>query len=178
MLIFEELINDHQLIRSVLKELEATNSRNLKKRTLLLENLRALLTAHTRAEEIALYRLVLSYESAPGALSQKTPLKTSQKTAKITLEAIEEHRIVESALEDLQELNPALDKWSIGFWILRENLEHHMSREERELFVDAKEIISEDDAEEMADLFHEIRFSNLMKRREHAKMILAHGGVR
>ena len=58
----------------------------------------------------------------------------------LVLEAIEEHHVVDTLLEEIAGLSPDDDVLAAKLTVLKENVEHHIEEEEGEMFPDAKEV--------------------------------------
>jgi hemerythrin superfamily protein len=140
MQIYEELKRDHEKIKDVMSRIEETTERAFKKRPELLEEMKSLLLAHAKAEEAVFYRSMLDDEV----------------THEQALEALEEHKVAESVLQDLEDADPKDEKWYAKFRVLKETLEHHMELEEHHIFRNARKIMSRDEAEEMGEVFREV----------------------
>lgn len=141
MVIYEQLRRDHHEIRDVMADIESTSERAVKRRTELLHELKTRLLSHAKAEEVAFYRSILDDDV----------------THEQALEALEEHKIAETVLHELEEVDPGDDRWMAKFRVLRESLERHMDEEEKDIFQKAEKIVSRDEAEEMGDAFMAMR---------------------
>jgi iron-sulfur cluster repair protein YtfE (RIC family) len=62
----------------------------------------------------------------------------------MVLEALEEHKVVKTLLEEIAALTPADDEFDAKMKVLQENVEHHVDEEEKEMFPEAKKQLSED----------------------------------
>ena len=131
------LKNDHEEVRTLLRQLEETTSRGVKKRTELVSRIAALLKAHTTIEEEIFYP---AFKSA-GAKGDDD---------KMYFEALVEHRAAgELVLPDLLGTEVASEKFSGRAKVLKELVEHHADEEEKEMFPRAKKLLSR---EELATL--------------------------
>lgn len=132
--IYSLLHKDHAKVKSIFQKLEETTARGVKARELLFLTLKAELTAHAEAEEKFLYpELVDPKASRP-----------------ITLEAIEEHRVVKMLLAELESDPKDTEQWAAKLKVLQENVEHHVKEEENELFPKAKKILTADKSADIA----------------------------
>lgn len=130
------LKTDHKLVKDLLAQLEETSERATKKRTSLLREIQINLKAHTTIEEEIFYP---AFKEA-GRKAE----------AKMYFEALEEHRAAEDlVMPDLLETDPASVEFSGRAKVLKELIEHHANEEEKEMFKDAKELLSR---EELAQL--------------------------
>jgi len=130
------LKTDHKLVKELLAQLEETGERATKKRADLLRKIQVNLKAHTTIEEEIFYP---AFKEA-GRKAE----------AKMYYEALEEHRAAEDlVMPDLLKTDPASVEFSGRAKVLKELIEHHADEEEKEMFKDAKELMSR---EELAEL--------------------------
>ena len=130
------LKTDHKLVKELLSQLEETSERATKKRAALLQEIQVNLKAHTTIEEEIFYP---AFKEA-GRKAE----------AKMYFEALEEHRAAEDlVLPDLLGTDPSSVEFSGRAKVLKELIEHHADEEEKEMFKDAKELLSK---EELAEL--------------------------
>jgi hemerythrin-like domain-containing protein len=73
----------------------------------------------------------------------------------LILEGIQEHELVSQLLEELDSMNKGTEDWKAKLIVLRENVEHHVEEEENELFEQARQILSDDQAREVGRKFAE-----------------------
>jgi hemerythrin superfamily protein len=135
------LKEDHDKVKRVLEEGEATTERGEKTRTELFTRLKTMLTAHEAMEEEVLY----------------PALKAHPKAKDLTLEAYEEHHVVDLVLEELEKTPVTDEQWGAKWTVAKENIEHHIEEEEGEMFRDIREIFSSDEREQMAARMSEIQ---------------------
>ncbi len=127
------LKSDHQKVKRMLEQLDATTERAEKTRTETFERLKRDLTIHETIEEEILY----------------PALEGFAKTKDITLEAFEEHHVVDQIVAEL-ETTPVTDEtWGAKLTVMKENLEHHIEEEEDEMFKQARQVM---DHKELAEL--------------------------
>ncbi|MGN6479881.1 hemerythrin domain-containing protein [Luteibacter sp.] len=130
------LKEDHKLVKSLLEELTESTTRAVKRRGELLEKIHVNLKAHTTIEEEIFYPAF----KAAGKKEEE----------KMYYEALEEHRAAEDlVLPDLLNTDPSTEQFSGRAKVLKELIEHHIEEEEKEMFKDAKTLLSKD---ELADL--------------------------
>lgn len=132
--VYKLLKTDHLKVKAIFAELEETTERAVKTRESLFEKLKTELTIHAEAEEACFYPRFLEPE----------------KTHDLTLEAIEEHKVVKTLLAELESDPKDTEEWAAKLKVLQENVEHHVEEEEGELFKLAKTILSKEDAETVA----------------------------
>lgn len=151
MLIYEELKRDHDRLREIMARIDHATSTQ---RADLIAEFSSELLRHVRIEEEVFYRSLLDESSLENR----------------TLVALEEHRNTELRLVELVRAGQIVGKlngpeWEQRFARLRGGLEAHLDWEEEELFPRAKQIVSNDEAEELADLYEEMRNETLMESR-------------
>lgn len=134
--VYEILKEDHVTVAGLLKKLDKTTEQDSESREKLFLELKTELTVHTYIEELHFYPL----------------LKDKKESKGITLEAYEEHRLVKSLLEELDDMAKDSEEWIAKFSVLKENIEHHVEEEEGELFEKAKKVLSQEDADAIGAL--------------------------
>lgn len=130
---FQLLKEDHQKVDSLFKQLEPTTERAEKTRTELFAKLKEELDIHTKVEEAVFY----------------PSIKQAAETREIVLEGFEEHHVVKLLLKELEALPVDTEQWTAKLKVLQENVEHHVEEEEEEMFQKARQVLSE---EEINDL--------------------------
>jgi hemerythrin superfamily protein len=133
--IYQVIEQDHERLRAMVKELCATENGDVKRRDALFAPFKAELTAHHQVEEAVLYN----------------HLKDVEETRQESLEAINEHHVVDMLLEELGIMPKDSDEWFAKFGVLKELLDHHLDEEEDEFFAAARKVIGPDRAREMGD---------------------------
>jgi hypothetical protein len=113
------LENDHDEARELAQQMcEASGQRRLA----LLGRLKPILTAHSRAEERAVYTALLQVrKQEPDTLAE---------------EGFVEHGLVDELLAKLAALEPATDVWLAHAKVLKELLEHHIDEEQTDTFAE------------------------------------------
>jgi hemerythrin-like domain-containing protein len=129
------LKGDHDKVKKMLSDLESTTERAEKTRTEGLETLKSELEVHETIEEEILY----------------PALKEHAKTKEITLEAYEEHHVVDLVMAELEGVAVTDETWAAKFTVLKENLEHHIEEEEGEMFKQARQVMDEGELDELGD---------------------------
>jgi hemerythrin superfamily protein len=76
-------------------------------------------------------------------------LKEHPRTEEITLEGFEEHHVVDTLLAEMIDLPVGDETWEAKFTVMKENLEHHIGEEEDEMFPQAREVLDEDELEDL-----------------------------
>src|SRR4051812_15138817 len=137
------LEEDHERIKKMLSHGEKTTERGEKTRTELFERLKESLVAHESMEEQILY----------------PALKAHSKAKELTLEAYEEHHVVDLVLEELEQTPVSDDQWGAKFTVARENIEHHIEEEESDMFKMCREIFSAEELDQMGAQMAEIQMA-------------------
>ena len=119
------LKDDHDKVKGMLDKLEKTTERAEVTRTEGLQALKQELTTHEAIEEEILY----------------PALKEFAKTKDITLEAYEEHHVVDTIMAELEQTPVDDETWAAKFTVMKENLEHHIEEEEGEMFKKARQVM-------------------------------------
>jgi hypothetical protein len=131
--VYELLHKDHMLVKDLFSKLEKTDENQTDKREKLFATLRQELTIHALAEEKLFYRK----SAKEGA------------TRDITLEAIEEHKVMKHLLKELGANQKGTEQWAAKLSVLKENTEHHVKEEEENLFKKCRKLFSNEEAEEI-----------------------------
>lgn len=131
---FKLLKEDHKKVAKLFKELEDSGERAIKTKENLFAQLKSELELHTEIEEQYLYPL----------------LEEAEQTKDLTLEAYEEHDVVKNLLAEMEEEEIGSDVWMAKLKVMQENVEHHVSEEEEELFPESKEVLSEEQIQQLA----------------------------
>jgi hypothetical protein len=127
------LKNDHDKVKAMLAELEATTERAVKTRTELFARIKDELTVHEIIEEEIFY----------------PELKAHPKAEDIVLEGFEEHHVVDLLLGELSETPVHDETWGAKAKVMKENVEHHIEEEEGEMFRQARAVF---DSAELTEL--------------------------
>ena len=129
---FELLKNDHAKVSSLFDKIEPATDATTRQQ--LFAQLKQELDIHAHVEETILY----------------PALKAAAETRDITEEAYEEHQEVKDLLAELEATPADSEEWSDMITELRENVEHHVEEEEGEMFMKAREVLSEQQLNEIA----------------------------
>jgi hemerythrin-like domain-containing protein len=95
------------------------------------------LVPHLRAEEKAFYPL----------------LRRNAESKEDALEAMEEHHAAELVLVELDKMSAQEEFWLAKLSVFREMVGHHIEEEEKKIFKDAKEHISEEQMDSVIQNF-------------------------
>jgi len=131
------LEKDHDEARALAQQMcDATGMR----RMALLGKLKPILTAHSRAEERAVYDQLLQVRQA-------------QSSHTLAEEGSVEHGIVDELLAKLAAMEPATDTWLAHAKVLKELLEHHIDEEQTDTFAELGEHFSREELNAMGERF-------------------------
>lgn len=138
---FELLKKDHKKVSGLLKQLEKTEESEASTREELFGKLKNELETHTKIEETIFY----------------PALEDHEETKDITLEAYEEHNVVKTLLQELEETSKDDETWGAKFSVLKENVEHHVEEEEGEMFSKVKEALNKNEIESLGDRINDAK---------------------
>ena len=130
---FQLLKEDHQKVSGIFQQLEPTTERAEKTRTELVAKLREELDIHAKIEESIFY----------------PSIKQAAETREIVLEGFEEHHVIKMLLKELDSMPVDTEQWTAKLKVLKENVEHHVEEEEQEMFQKAREVLSEDEINQL-----------------------------
>jgi hemerythrin superfamily protein len=145
MLIFEQLKRDHDKIKLIMARVAATTPRALRTRVELLSELKSSLTAHSKAEELFFYRAILRGEFGDNITHDQA------------FEALEDHTTLENALAEIEDTDPKSEAWMQRFRFFQRALVRHFDVEEKDLFKNARKLVSPEEAKELGEAFVEMR---------------------
>ena len=120
------LKQDHRTVKELLNEYAKLDAGERGGRDLLFRKINEELTIHSEIEERLFY---------PAVRTVKT-----DEAQDLVSEAVEEHRIVKTLLEEMSELTPGEPSFEAKMKVLRENVLHHAEEEEKEMFPQAKQL--------------------------------------
>ena len=132
---------DHDKVKKMLAEGEATTERAEKTRTELFSTLKAELMVHEQIEEEIFY----------------PALKSHPKAQDIVLEAYEEHHVVDEVMGELEATDVTDETWAAKFKVMKENIEHHIEEEEGEMFKQARSVFDTAELESLGARMMELK---------------------
>ncbi len=132
----EMLIGDHQKVAKLFGDYEETTGRAIKTRRRIVDEVVEKLSIHEAIEEQVLYPVTSAI--SPEAEAQ-------------SLESLEEHHLMSVALAELSSLDPTDERFHPKMVVLMENVRHHVSEEEEDLFPMLRKSMDRDELVEMAD---------------------------
>jgi hemerythrin-like domain-containing protein len=143
------LKEDHDKVKDLLTQLEATTERGVKTRSELFATIKGELTVHEIIEEEIFY----------------PELKAHPKARDIVLEAFEEHHVVDTLMGELESLDVSDETWGAKAKVMQENIEHHIEEEEGEMFTKARQVFDRAELEDLGE--------RMAQRKEAAKQELS-----
>ena len=129
------LKEDHDKMKKLLSELDGTTERGTETRERLFSTVKEELTIHESIEEEIFY----------------PALKDHPKTKELTLEAYEEHHVVDMVMAEIESLPFDDERWGAKFTVMKENIEHHIEEEEKEMFTQARQVFDPDELEALGE---------------------------
>lgn len=136
------LKSDHATVKRLLRELNETGERAVKERERLVREIEREVKMHAQIEEELFY---------------PTFKKVAEKTESEDLfyEATEEHHVVDMVLPALKASNPKSHEFSAKAKVLKELIEHHIKEEETEMFVQARQLMDEEQLSALGEMMQE-----------------------
>ena len=131
--IYSLIRQDHQRVRELFAKLEDDSGAS-EQRAPLFAQLKQELTAHRAAEEATFY----------------AALSTLPEISDRIEAALEEHVDIDELLQELAELDAENEVFAAQLAELREEVEHHVEEEEGEIFDEARELLTDEQAERIA----------------------------
>lgn len=135
--IYKRLKNDHDNQRGLMDSIAETSGDSGERRQLyaLLKNE---LVAHANAEEQTFYAKLIHEPKG-------------QEQAR---HSVSEHKEMDDLIEELEDTDMSSSGWLSKFKKLKEEVEHHVDEEEKEVFALSRKLISESEAHDLADEFN------------------------
>ena len=125
----ELLTADHVHVKNLFEQYEAMGHRAYQKKQSIAEEVFAALEIHTTLEEELFYPAMKR--------------KMDQDGKDLLAEAVEEHHVVTTLMDELKGLDPKDERYHAKFKVLMEQVEHHIEEEEGEMFPEAEEVLGE-----------------------------------
>lgn len=129
------LKQDHEKVKKLLEDLDATTERGVKTREDLFAKVKSELEVHEAIEEEILY----------------PALKSHPKLEELVLEAYEEHHVVDLVMEEIEGVPFDDETWGPKLTVMKENLEHHIEEEEKEMFELMRQVFDQGELEELGE---------------------------
>ena len=131
--IYSYLKKDHRKVSDMMEQLVA--ARSLSRREDLFYDIMEELTLHAETEQATFY----------------AALEDADEAAERIEDAEEEHDEIKDYLKRLSNMSMESEKWLITFGELKHAVEHHVEEEEGRVFEKARQVLSDDEAEELAE---------------------------
>ena len=126
--VLQQIKQEHEKFKDLIKQIEEASGKTKKS---LFETLKMDVSAHHKAEESVVFPDVKA--------------KSEEEGKDIVLEMIEEHNLGTYQMSLLDRTAVDNETWNAKFAVLKEVLTHHMDEEEKELFKQAKKVLSKDE---------------------------------
>ncbi len=139
--IYNYIKKDHETVSKLMEQI--ASSKDPKQRAQLFTTMCEELMIHAKSEEQTFYQ----------ALEERGGKQLQEKEE----HAEEEHDEIESYIQQLNTMDPAEAKWLVTFGSLKKAVEHHVHEEEGEIFEKAKKVISDTQAERLADQMDQLK---------------------
>lgn len=123
------LQSDHRHFERLLDEGAQTTERAKKGRREILKSLTDEMNVHEALEEQVFY----------------PALKPHAEAHDLVLESYQEHHVADQIIKELHNLEKDDEKWGAKFKVLKENVAHHISEEERKLFPVARGVLKKEE---------------------------------
>ncbi len=133
------LTADHENIRTLFEKVRNDTSET---RFPTFRTLKALVVAHSKAEEFALYAIF------------ENPKHTRQVGLQhFSFEGYEEHDLIDFLMKEMVQADELTLQWKAQLKVLREMLEHHFQQEEEEFFPQVMTVLSQEELVELAEVY-------------------------
>jgi iron-sulfur cluster repair protein YtfE (RIC family) len=123
------LKTDHATVKKMFEKEGKLTKKDSEKKASLFNQIKAALEVHAAIEEEIFYPAVKKARS--------------EHVKDEVREAYEEHKQIKSLLAQVSSITPADETYDMKIKVLKEDVEHHVREEEREMFPDAKRFLGE-----------------------------------
>jgi iron-sulfur cluster repair protein YtfE (RIC family) len=123
------LKTDHATVKKMFEKEGKLIKKDSEKKASLFNQIKAALEVHAAIEEEIFYPAVKKARS--------------EHVKDEVREAYEEHKQIKSLLAQVSSITPADETYDMKIKVLKEDVEHHVKEEEREMFPDAKRFLGE-----------------------------------
>jgi hemerythrin superfamily protein len=138
------LKNDHRTVERLFRRYEQAGDRAYAEKRKVVDRIIEELSKHAAVEEQVFY---------PTARAE------AEGTETIARESIEEHHIVKWELAELEKMDPRDERFDAKVRVLIENVRHHVSEEESELFPKVREELGRNELNDIGDAMEAARSS-------------------
>jgi hemerythrin superfamily protein len=139
--IYEALKKDHDGVKELLQRLVGSADADQATRKALIAKIRDELVPHSRAEEAVFYNSLRTIDETKGLVSH----------------SYQEHMEAEALLRTLQAMDVVNADWTKVARKLKDALEHHIQEEEGAIFTAAKQVLADDEAQVMGQVFEQMK---------------------
>jgi hemerythrin-like domain-containing protein len=136
------LKEDHREVEDLFTRFERAGDGAHKQKRKLVDQMIEALSRHASIEERVLYPWAREY------------IEDEDDTV---LEALEEHHVVKWLLWELEDLDPADERFDAKVTVMAENVRHHVKEEEQELFSDLRDVATKAELLDLADRLKEAK---------------------
>lgn len=144
--IYDILIKEHNIVADLFQQVLRDNSRE----TLL--KIKAEIDPHMAGEEKLFY----------------PELEKKEELRELVSHSLEEHDEAKSIMSELESMSESDKKWASKIKELKESIDHHVEEEESKVFEEARKVISQKQAGEMAQQY--LEFKKSFKQKAPASM--------
>lgn len=135
--LIQELKKDHEEVRDLLEQLQATGGKAKQKREQLFLKLKQEIQPHMEAEENVFYPAL------------------QKKAHEEVLESLEEHHAADLFLIELEQMGRTEERWGAKLKVFKEIVEHHLEEEEGKIFKIAEEVLDQKQMSSLLKQFQE-----------------------
>jgi hemerythrin superfamily protein len=137
------LKKDHETVEKLFKRFEKTGDRAFAERRKIVDRIIEELSVHAAIEEQLFY---------PVTLATIDDLDDD-----LVLESLEEHHVVKWLLDELEQMDPAHERFKAKVTVLIENVRHHVEEEEGDYFPKVRAALGRNDLAELGDAMSEAK---------------------
>jgi len=131
--IYSYLKKDHRKVADLMEDV--LTAKSPARRETIFEKIREELTLHSEAEEATFY----------------AALQDEEETEERIEDAEEDHEEMKAYMEQLSSMSADTEQWLEMFGEFKHAVEHHVKDEEGRIFEKAREVLDDDDAEQLAE---------------------------
>lgn len=131
--IYSYLKKDHRKVQDLLEEVLAAKSSA--RREIIFEKIQEELTLHSEAEEATFY----------------AALQDAEETEEWIEDAEDDHEEMKAYMEQLSSMSADSEKWLEIFGEFKHAVEHHVKDEEGRIFDKARDVLDDDEAEQLVE---------------------------
>ncbi len=124
---------DHRRVEKLLEDMSSTSEDDVERRQQLFREFANEMQVHEIIEEEILY----------------PALKDHPNAKEVVLEGYEEHHVVDTIMNELNEVPFDDETWGAKFSVMKENIEHHIEEEEEDMFEQADDIFDDRELEDL-----------------------------